>query len=394
MSRALHTLQRIMHGWDVFALALWVVFLAGFAPLCLYNGMTGGALLCGLMGLFVALLVLRPWSRHGPRWRRIFAWVFGLEQVLIVPAAAVLMGLPPSGGWTRLPHTEWSNTVLLHSGEALIGECSDRDGGGLVLALPRGSRRWQGLKYPGGHGWSLAYDANTRRLWVGPRSDRELYALQLAADGKAAGKWQRFADAPRGRLRRIAVAGDRVFVVVRNRIYARAPFEARWRPVSCGAKLCPDVGVDTHAGRTTVLAVGRRWRESQDGGATFADVTPAGRLPRWPRVALGGGWRYVYAGGMFGGSLHVAAAGQRFEKRALPVRDIRILVVDPRDGKHAWLGSWGEGVYRTIDGGRSWQAMGLERNEVRALAVDWTSKIAYAATANTVFHRGIWSRRY
>lgn len=383
-----------MHGWDVFALATWVVFLAGFTPLCLANGMTGGALLCGLMGLFVALGVLRPWSRGGPRWRRIFAWVFGLEQGLILPLAAVLMALPPSGGWTLLPHTVWSNTVLLHSGDALIGECSDRDGGGLVLALPRGSRRWHGLKYPGGHGWSLAYDATTRRLWVGPRADRELYAVQLDTGGKAMGTWQRFANAPPGWLRRIAVADDRVFIVVRNHLFTRAPFEARWRSISCGGRICSDVDVDVGDGRRTVLAVGRRWRESHDGGATFVDVTPPGELPRLPRVALGGGWRYVYAGGMFGGSLHVAAPGQGFEKRALPVRDIRILVADPSDGKHAWLGSWGEGVYRTVDGGRSWQAMGLERNEVRTLAVDWRSKIAYVATANTVFHRGIWSRSY
>ena len=65
MSRALQTLQRIMNGWDVFALATWIVFLAGFTPLCLLNGMVGGALLCSLMGLLVTSGVLRRWSRGG-----------------------------------------------------------------------------------------------------------------------------------------------------------------------------------------------------------------------------------------------------------------------------------------------------------------------------------------
>ena len=49
------------------------------------------------------------------------------------------------------------------------------------------------------------------------------------------------------------------------------------------------------------------------------------------------------------------------------------IIVDPRDGKRLYASTWalysgGGGVYRSDDGGRSWNIIGLAHETVRALA--------------------------
>lgn len=78
----------------------------------------------------------------------------------------------------------------------------------------------------------------------------------------------------------------------------------------------------------------------------------------------------------------------------LPVRDVRVIVADPTQGARAMLGSWGEGIWLTEDGGRSWKKLGLRTMQVRSLAVDWRHRRAWAASANLLFHRGVYSRSF
>jgi hypothetical protein len=78
---------------------------------------------------------------------------------------------------------------------------------------------------------------------------------------------------------------------------------------------------------------------------------------------------YVVQGGLVSSQLFVSEAGSALELREAPVRDVRTLAVDPRDGRRVWLASWGEGVWRSKDGGRSWEDLDLEGLEAQALVV-------------------------
>ena len=48
------------------------------------------------------------------------------------------------------------------------------------------------------------------------------------------------------------------------------------------------------------------------------------------------------------------------------------LVADPDDGRRVWAGTWGEGVFVSGDGGASWADFGLQRIQVRSMAIDPT----------------------
>jgi hypothetical protein len=57
------------------------------------------------------------------------------------------------------------------------------------------------------------------------------------------------------------------------------------------------------------------------------------------------------------------------------------LAVDPEDGRTAYVGTKGKGVYQTTNGGLYWEARGLEGKTVRVLVIHPSdSKIIYAGT--------------
>ncbi|TKC98229.1 hypothetical protein [Polyangium fumosum] len=75
----------------------------------------------------------------------------------------------------------------------------------------------------------------------------------------------------------------------------------------------------------------------------------------------------------------------------------RVLAVDPHDGRRVWLGTWGEGIWRSEDAGRTFQNLALEGLEVQSLVVDFAKKEAGAeawvaatnlAIPSGVFHYG------
>jgi hypothetical protein len=425
-SPILRGLARFQAGWTLFAAAVWVVFLGGFTPLALLNGMVGGAAICAGLGLFAWLFAVRHWARAGRRWRYLVSWGLAIEQLTLLILAIVLLARPPEA-WRCLEQTSWSNTVLLHKAGVLRrqGWLFAHAGGpedGFVRVRRVGAKDaadgpWRDLGYPGPAGWSLALEPVLQihglgRLWVAPRGHPELFYARLDAQAKRSGRWRSMAR-PAGWLRRVALTRRNVFVVVRNRLFAaKREGRSRWRRIRCAglktkdnptatgrrAGLCTDVGVaPLPGGQELVLAVGARWLQSVDGGQRFADVTPPGDRPRLPKTTVaGGGWRYVYDGGFWGGTLFVAPPGKRFEPRELPLRDARVIVADPRHafGSRAMLASWGEGVWLTEDGGRSWSNLGLRNIQVRSVVVDWPRRRVWAASANMHFHRGIYTRTF
>lgn len=97
--RLLRALARFDRGWTLFAALVWVVFLIAFSPLALLNGMVGGALVCGALGLFAWLVAVRHWAA-GRRWRHVVSWGIAAQQLAVLVIAIVLLAQPPQGGWT------------------------------------------------------------------------------------------------------------------------------------------------------------------------------------------------------------------------------------------------------------------------------------------------------
>ncbi|MCM2270248.1 MAG: glycosyl hydrolase, partial [Thermoanaerobaculia bacterium] len=99
-------------------------------------------------------------------------------------------------------------------------------------------------------------------------------------------------------------------------------------------------------------------------------VNPTDDKVWWVAVASGGVWKTTNAGTTWA-----------------PVFDgegsysIGCLTIDPRNPNVVWVGtgennnqrsvSYGDGLYRTLDGGKSWKKMGLERSEhIAKIVVD------------------------
>jgi hypothetical protein len=162
----------------------------------------------------------------------------------------------------------------------------------------------------------------------------------------------------------VGAALDDALFLVRRGALVRVELDGRKSVVIDGARVR---GVATDG--TRVVAVGDRVLVSEDGGRRFEDRGPL-KLAA-PSVFAGGGSYYVVQGGILSSRLFVSEAGGPLEPRKAPVRDVRILAVDPRDGRRAWLASWGEGVWRSEDAGRSWEDVELEGLEVQALVVDF-----------------------
>jgi photosystem II stability/assembly factor-like uncharacterized protein len=107
-------------------------------------------------------------------------------------------------------------------------------------------------------------------------------------------------------------------------------------------------------------------------GGRVADlaVAPGDPAVMWVGTASGGVWRSDDGGITF---------TPVFDQQ--PVQSIGALAIDPKDSKTVWVGtgeSWvrnsvsvGNGVYRTTDGGDSWQHLGLPDSErISRIAVD------------------------
>jgi hypothetical protein len=97
---------------------------------------------------------------------------------------------------------------------------------------------------------------------------------------------------------------------------------------------------------------------------------------------------------MFGSHFYVGEPGRPLEERRLPDSDTRIMVANPRDGREVWAGSWGGGVHRSRDAGRTFEFVGLERVEVGTMLVDFDAHKIFVPSWNMAFNQGFFWRTF
>jgi hypothetical protein len=378
----LRRLRRVLRTGYWLKIIVWL-FLPGFGALCLKNGLLGPAALLGVLGLGLGLRL--AWVLYGWR-RRVLLGLCAFQLILLV-ASLWLLARPLRGGWQRLPNTAgWSDPTLLLTGDGVLV---------VVTSSPKGSfwsddggRTFRARGLPGHFGFVLADDARRGWVWMGT-SQGEL--LNMYHRGK--GRWLQL-QRPPGHVWGLALSEDRIFMALGQGGLRVTSDRARgWMSVAevdhcTGVATAPD-------DEERLLAVGRAWLASSNGGVTWSRVgSPAEARFAHPAVALGaGGWSYVYEGGMLSGTLAVTGPGTKgFEERRLPVSDARVLVADAEDGRLVWLGSWGQGVFRSRDAGQHWEDLGLQAIEVRSLVVDPRHHRLFAASSNLALRRGVYVR--
>src|SRR5215467_12608687 len=93
----------------------------------------------------------------------------------------------------------------------------------------------------------------------------------------------------------------------------------------------------------------------------------------------------VYAGTLGLGIFKSVDGGRTWEPSSsgLTNRTVRALVIDPSDSRILYAGTI-DGVFRSLDAGASWTSAGLP-TDIRALAIDPSSLTVYAGTGSGVF---------
>ncbi len=130
------------------------------------------------------------------------------------------------------------------------------------------------------------------------------------------------------------------------------------------------------------------WK-SVDRGATWAPADTG--LPGENITSLSvdpGNPETVYAGTWSGGIYRSANGGLSWQPSGLSGQGIGTVVVHPSSGA-VYAGTWGQGVLKSTDGGESWTSWseGLASRKVRVLGIDPTDPSRlYAGTAAGVYH--------
>jgi photosystem II stability/assembly factor-like uncharacterized protein len=157
------------------------------------------------------------------------------------------------------------------------------------------------------------------------------------------------------------------------------------RPAAAAESNAPKYGESTFAG-LTLRGIGPAMT-----GGRISDIAVDPRDPRiwFVAVASGNVWKTTNAGTTF-----------------TPVFDdegsfsIGCVTIDPNESLTVWVGtgennsqrsvSWGDGVYKSIDGGRSWKNMGLPKSEhVAKILVDpRNSNVVYVAAQGPLWNAG------
>ena len=281
--------------------------------------------------------------------------------------------------WTLLPDTaDLVNAAVSPAPDGLLVL-----GGGDLRLHARGEPP-RSLAYPGPFSF-VAHATADGVVWVVPRDDAQIFR-------RRGDTWDAL-PRPAGNVGALAGGPARLWLVAARGLFTLRPGAVRWDR----SDACPDATAVAVApdDEDHVLVVGRRWCASTDGGRTWTERTPpAEQFELFPEATLGaGGWQYVYSSGMWRSTLHVRGPGEpAFGERAAPAGDVRVLVADPNDGRRVWAGTWGEGVFFSADGGASWSDFGLQRVQIRTLAIDPVAQTIAAASSNTIFDQGVYVR--
>lgn len=384
--RGLRAAVAVARALALFKLLVWWVFLPAFGFLCVRHWLLIPALLLSLGGTAIGLQIVRhaePGTFMGSLPMRLLGGVALLINVVVGLSALLLFAVPFDAGWTLVPGSSgWSDPVPYA-----------RPGGGVVVVTggpdkgswwrDPGSAAYEPRGLPGLPGWYLAEDPIRGRLWVAPQTGDVLTFYALAE-----GRWLEIpAPVDTKQARGLAMAGERLVLATGEGVFWTDEEVDGWVLAAPGRFTA--LAVDPAGER--LLAIGPRWLASDDRGAGWRPIEAPPATSFGADVAIAGDGRvYAIDGGMFGGALWSAAAiGAPWEARAAPAGDLRVIVVDPRASERLVVGTWGEGVFRSDDGGRTWAALGLESVSVRALAVDFDAGTIHAGSSNLTLRGGV-----
>lgn len=336
-------------------LAAWAVFLLVFPVITYRNGMYAATVLLAVLGLLLDLTELGslvPEAAPRAVRRGVIASAALLHVALLVAGAARVV-FPQYGAWQPITGTDgWSGALLVQAPRGPIVAV----GGAQPYVLGADGRfaPLVGIKAP-----VQPLGAGSRRVWLVGIEGRDAWGHDGASSIHV--PLGRGFSEGRGLLRPVeGAAFDDALLLLRRETLVRVDLEGREEVVI--ERGVSSVAIDG----ARVIAVGARLHVSEDGGRSFVDRGP---LPfKAPRVHAGGGSYYVVQVGVLSSELCASEGGGALEAREAPVHDVRELAVDPRDGRRLWLASWGEGVWSSEDGARTWRARGLEGLEIHALA--------------------------
>ena len=105
----------------------------------------------------------------------------------------------------------------------------------------------------------------------------------------------------------------------------------------------------------------------------------------------------AWASGSLGTVLRTTDRGATWQSVGPPgTADLQFRDIEAFDANHAVIQSIGNNptdfrIYVTANGGQSWTYVGLRGTQVRSLAIDFDARRAYVASANVLFHPGIYA---
>lgn len=374
----LGALQRGFNGFMLLQLAFVGVFVMVGPWWTLTTGLPGAAMLLAALGLlfdgmaFGALL-----GRLPERAQLIIIKMSALQHLGVLLCGAWWVWQPVDPSWALQPGTDGVNDPqLVFQDGALVVH-----GGAGSVRRQGDDGWWYDLHAPGFYGWEFHATADGA-LYIGPREPQRIDRYDPQE------KTWRLIGRPAGPLDELAIGTGEIMATIRSRLHRLDMSGRTWSEVTevgrvHAVALAPD--------GDGAFAAGSRWWWRE--GGEWVDVTPPGEFGFPNEVYVGGGgWRYALLGGFMGGDMMVAGPGEAFRRAESPVADPRVMIVDPERGERVIVGSWGQGVWVSRDGGASWTALGLWKIQVRSLAYDRQSGRLCAASSNLMWDKGVFCR--
>lgn len=377
----LRGVQRFVAGFTLLQVAIIVVFVT-FGPWwALHGGLAGAAALTASLGLLCdwrALDVLLQWLPR--RAQRAVVRASAAAHFAALAAAGWLLVQPTDPAWRLLEGTDtWSDPILASAGDGSLVVLAGASG----AALQREGEGWRDLGGPGLFAWEFRAGPGGS-LWSAPR---EVDRIDVYEPGRG---WRAFGRGGRS-LEGLAVGTGELLAVIDGALVRHDMTRGTWSKV---AEVGPHVrGVALAPDGDLALALARGGFWERRGGAWARASGSDPEVGFGDAYVGGGGWRYVIVGGaLLTSTLYAAPPGEGFARVEAPGGELRILVAHPEDGRRIVVGSWGQGVWASQDGGRTWSDLGLHQVQVRALAVDWGRGTVCAGSSNLIFRRGVFCR--
>lgn len=375
----LRGVHRFVVGFTLLQVAVIGAFVLVGPWFALRGGLPGAMVLVAALGLLFdvkAFDVLLGWLPA--RAQAVVVRLSIAAHLAALVIGAVLWVLPVDPAWRVLSGSEPASDprVVFGADGALVMHT------GAGQLLRRREVDWWDLLGPGEFAWEFHVGPDGA-LWTAPRGSTRIDRYDPQADSwRAIGR-------PAGELDSLAVGTGELLAAIGGRLHRADMASGTWSEVREVGRHVRSAAIAPDGDLALVFA--ERWW-SREGGV-WTDVTPDEPELGFPEAFVGGGgWRYALVGGLWSGALWVAPPGAGFRRVSVPVSDLRMLAPHPRDGRRVLAGSWGQGVWSSEDGGETWTSLGLERVQVRSLAVAWARGEVCAASSNTFFARGVFCR--